>query len=117
MGLTILIVDDDPAFRSLARTLLTARGYRVIGEAEGVDDGLAVATEMRPDAVLLDVNLRDGDGLELAGRLTREGGPRVLLTSSDATAAPERLVRRSGAVGFVAKEELARSALDAYLTR
>ena len=117
MALTVLIVDDDRSFRSLARILLTARGYTVIGEAEGVDDGLAVATEIRPDAALVDVNLRDGDGLELAARLTREGGPRVLLTSSDATAAPERLVRRCGAVGFVAKEDLARSALDTYLTR
>ena len=112
----VLIVDDDPSFRSSARILLAVRGYQVVAEADRGDEGLALASATRPDAVLLDVNLPDGDGLALAARLTATGGPRVLLTSSDPTVAPPELVRTSGAVGFVAKEDLADAALDTYLT-
>jgi DNA-binding NarL/FixJ family response regulator len=115
-GAKILIVDDDPTFRSSARILLAVRGYEVVGEAGSGDEGLALASVCRPDAVLLDVNLPDGDGLAVAARLTAAGGPQVLLTSSDPTAVPAHLMRSSGAVGFVAKEDLADTALDAYLT-
>jgi two-component system nitrate/nitrite response regulator NarL len=115
-GATILIVDDDPSFRSSARILLAVRGYRVVGEAGRGDEALAIASVTCPDAVLLDVDLPDSDGLAVAARLTAAAGPRVLLTSSDPTAAPDHLLRSSGAVGFVAKEDLADAALDAYLT-
>jgi DNA-binding NarL/FixJ family response regulator len=113
---TVLIVDDDPSFRAAAVDLLAARGYQVVGEAACGAEGLALASEIRPDAVLLDVNLPDGDGLAVAARLTAAGEPRVLLTSSDSQAAPERLIRSSGAVGFITKEELADAGLDAYFT-
>jgi len=62
----ILIVDDDPSFRSSARILLAVRGYQVVGEADCGEEGLALASAIRPDAVLLDVNLPDGDGLAMA---------------------------------------------------
>jgi two-component system nitrate/nitrite response regulator NarL len=115
-GAKIIIVDDDPSFRSSARVLLARRGYEVVGEADCGDGGLALASVTRPDAVLLDVNLPDMDGLAVAARLTAAGGPRVLLTSSDPTAAPDHLTRSAGAVGFVAKEDLADAELDTYLT-
>jgi len=115
MESTVLIVDDDPQFRRVALELLSARGYRVIGEAGSAGEGLALAEALRPDAVLLDVNLPDGDGLSVAGRLSAVGGARVLLTSTDAGAATDRLVRGCGAAGFVAKADLAGSALDGYL--
>jgi DNA-binding NarL/FixJ family response regulator len=70
---------------------------------------------MRPDAVLLDVYLRDGDGVAVAARLAATGGCRVVLTSSDRHAASNRLVRSCGAAGFVSKENLAGAALKAYL--
>ena len=111
----VLIVDDDPSFRAAALGLLAARGYQVVGEAACGAEGLAIACASCPDAVLLDVNLPDGDGLAVAARLTAAGGARVLLTSSDSRAAPERLLRSSGAVGFIAKEDLADAALDTYL--
>lgn len=112
----VLIVDDDPSFRTAALGLLAARGYQVVGEAGCGAQALVLACAICPDAVLLDVNLPDGDGLAVAARLTAAGGPRVLLTSSDSRAAPERLVRSCGAVGFLAKEDLADAALDTYLT-
>jgi len=64
----------DPSFRSSARVLLAARGYQVVGEADCGTDGLALASEIRPDAVLLDVNLPDGDGPAVAARLIAAGG-------------------------------------------
>ena len=112
----VLIVDDDPSFRAAALVLLAARGYKVVGEANCAAEGLALASAVSPEAVLLDVNLPDADGLAVAARLTAARGPRVLLTSSDPTAVPTRLVRSCGAVGFIAKEDLADAALDTYLT-
>jgi len=111
----ILIVDDDPSFRSSARILLAVRGYQVVAEADCGDAALALTSVTSPDAVLLDVNLPDSDGVAVAARLTAAGGPRVLLTSSDPAAAPDHLMRSSGAVGFVAKEDLGEVALDTYL--
>ena len=113
---TVLIVNDDPSFRRSARGLLAARGYQVVGEADCGAEGLALASTICPDAVLLDVNLPDGDGLAVAARLAAAGRSHVLLTSSDRAAAPERLMRSCGAVGFVAKEDLGDAALDIYLT-
>jgi DNA-binding NarL/FixJ family response regulator len=113
---TVLIVDDDPSCREAARTILAARGFRVVAEADGAVNGLALARQLRPDAVLLDVYLADGDGVAVAEHLSATSGCRVVLTSSDRDAAPDRLLRSCGAVGFVAKENLAGPALKAYLT-
>jgi CheY-like chemotaxis protein len=115
MQFTVLIIDDDPQFRRAASELLAARGYRVVGAAGSAGEGLAFASALRPDAVLLDVNLPDGDGLSVAAHLSVDGGPRVLLTSTDSAAATARLIRGSGAVGFVAKTDLACAALDGFL--
>ena len=112
---TVLIVDDDPSCREAARIVLAARGFQVVGEAGGAIQGLALARQMRPDAVLLDINLPDGDGFEVADRLSATEQCRVLLTSSDPAAAPDGLVRSSGAAGFISKENLAGPALTAYL--
>lgn len=95
--------------------VLAARGFHVVGEADGAVLGSALARQLRPDAVLLDVCLRDGDGVAVAQRLSATGGCRVVLTSSDRRAAPDRLVRSCGAAGFVPKEDLAGPALKAYL--
>jgi CheY-like chemotaxis protein len=115
MESTVLIVDDDPEFRRIAAELLAARGYRVVGEAATAAEGLTLASALRPDAVLLDFQLPDGDGLSVAARLGGDGGSRVLLTSTDAGAATARQVRGSGAAGFVAKADLAEAPLDGYL--
>ena len=112
---TVLIVDDDARFRQVAAELLADRGYRVVGKAGGAAEGLALAEELRPDAVLVDVNLPDGDGLSVAERLSAEGASRVLLTSTDASATSDRLVWGSGAAGFVPKADLTSVALDRYL--
>ena len=116
MPARILIVDDDPDFRQSAGRLLSDRGYDVVGAAGSVEQARAAVGDARPDAVLLDVNLPDGDGIAFARELTAaDRRLRVLLTSSDGGAAPRRLVERSGAAGFLAKVDLAAVDLGPYL--
>jgi CheY-like chemotaxis protein len=118
MATTVLIVDDHPSFRATARTLLESEGYEVVGEAEDGASALAAVDELRPDVVLLDVQLPDLDGFEVAQRLlARSNGssPAVVLTSSRDGADFGGLVAESGARGFVPKAELSGAALAALL--
>jgi len=64
-----LVVDDDPQFRELAGRLLAASGLTVIGEADSVSAALEAAVQLKPSAVLVDVELPDGDGVTLAREL------------------------------------------------
>jgi DNA-binding NarL/FixJ family response regulator len=112
----VLVVDDDPRFREIARSLLAAAGCRVVGEAGDGAAALVVAGHLRPSAALIDVGLPDVDGFELARRLTSDHpGLRVLMTSSDAGPFPQRLMRAAGTAGFVPKTELGSCDLGAYL--
>ena len=114
--MSVLIVDDHPSFRGTARALLEEEGFDVVGEAENGVSALRVAGELRPDVVLLDVQLPDFDGFEVASRLTSNGsGPKVVLTSSRDFADFGQLVADSGAIGFVPKAELSGAALAALL--
>ena len=82
----VLIVDDDPRFRALARTLLQASGYAVVAEAADGTQALAAARRVCPDAALVDMQLPDTDGVVLARRLAEsDGGLRIVLTSTDPT--------------------------------
>jgi DNA-binding NarL/FixJ family response regulator len=112
MSASVLLVDDDPAFRQLARRMLTAAGLSVIGEADTVAAAMVAARELRPDSALVDVGLPDGDGITLAGELTAlPFPPRIILTSTDVDAAGPDDVLRSGAAGFVPKADLPTVAL------
>ncbi len=105
---SVLIVDDDQGFGRAAAEILADSGYRVVGHATTVAEALRQFELLAPDAVLLDVRLPDGDGVDLAGKLSaRRHPPTVLLTSTDRKAVPPEQLRRSGAYGFVAKTELA----------
>ncbi|MCW3064435.1 MAG: response regulator receiver protein [Solirubrobacterales bacterium] len=103
----VLVVDDDPVFRGLARRVLVAGGLIVVAEVATVAEAIAAAHQLRPSAALVDVGLPDGDGIELACVLVAlPWRPRVVLTSTDPDAASAEDVRRSGAGAFVPKDEL-----------
>jgi DNA-binding NarL/FixJ family response regulator len=113
---SVLIVDDDPTFRSLAHRLLAAFGLAVSGEAGTAAAAIAAAGALRPDGVLVDVGLPDRDGITLARELSAlPWRPRVVLTSSDAEAATASDVRASGAEAFVPKDQLPNAALKQLL--
>lgn len=113
---TVLIVDDHPTFRATARTLLEAEGYDVVGEAEDGMSGIEAARRLRPQVVLLDVQLPDIDGFEVALRLSKNGSaPAIVLTSSRDWTECECLIVESGARGFVPKGELSGAAIAALV--
>ena len=104
---SVLVVDDDPEFRELARRLLAASGLTVVGEADSVAAGLAAAIQLKPSAVLADVELPDGDGLTLARELAvLPWRPRVVLTSIDGDITTSGEARLVGARAFVLKADL-----------
>jgi DNA-binding NarL/FixJ family response regulator len=116
MPVRVLLVDDDDAFRRSAAEVLAERGYDVVGQAGTIAEARAAVARLHPDALLLDVNLPDGDGVALATELTADGGPlRVLLTSTDSSAVTRRLLERCGATGFVAKPDLMAFDLRSHL--
>ena len=113
---TVLIVDDHPSFRASARAILEADGFDVIGEAESGERALAVVHELAPAIVLLDVQLPDMSGFDVASALNRNGGsPAVVLVSSRDACDYGGLIAESGARGFIAKAELSGAALAALV--
>ena len=116
MAARILIVDDHPSFRASARALLEAEGYEVVGEAEDGQSAVRRARVLSPDVVLLDVQLPDIDGFDVAARITSHAGaPAVILVSSRDSSDFGPLVYRSGARGFVPKAELSGDRVQALL--
>jgi DNA-binding NarL/FixJ family response regulator len=116
MATSILIVDDHPSFRASARMLLECEGYEVIGEAEDGEGALDAVARLHPDVVLLDVQLPDIDGIEVAARLTANGSaPAIVLTSSRDLADLGPVRDRCDVRGFIPKAELSGAALEALL--
>jgi DNA-binding NarL/FixJ family response regulator len=115
MPQTVLIVDDHPTFRATAHVLLESEGFRVVGEAATGLDAVTLARELHPDLVLLDVQLPDIDGFEVATRLRGNGGPAIVLVSSRDAADYGDLIPVCGARGFVPKAELSGAAIRALL--
>lgn len=116
MSRTVLVVDDHPGFRARARQLLEAEGYEVVGEAADGQTALAEAARLHPEVVLLDVQLPDLDGFDVAAQLTANGDvPAVVLTSSRDWSDSAELILRSGARGFLPKDQLSGEAVGALL--
>ena len=116
MSRTVVIVDDHASFRAVARRLLELEGFDVLGEAADGATGVDQVLRLQPELVLLDVNLPDMDGFEVATRLTDAGsGAAIVLTSSRDRADFGPLVDGSPARGFVPKAELSGDALLALI--
>ena len=112
----VLIVDDDPAFRTVVRELLTCSGFDVVGEAGDAAEALAEFSRFRPTIVLADVQLPGPDGFEVARLLAEQDEPpKVVLTSNRDRSAYRRRLAGSPACGFIAKTDLAGPALSALI--
>ena len=114
MGKSVLIVDDHARFRRSARRLLEFEGYEVVGEAADGSGALKAAAALRPDVVLLDVNLPDTTGFVVAAELRGTGSRVVLISDRDASEiAP--FTDEVGALGFLPKNALSGAALAELL--
>ena len=113
---SVLIVDDHGGFRASARALLEAEGFEVIGEAADGAEALVAAASLRPNVVLLDIQLPGRDGFAVAEDLA--GGPEppvvVLISSRDAAVYASRLAH-STARGFLSKSRLSGATLSALV--
>ena len=112
----VLVVDDHPSFRRCAGALLRAEGFEVVGEAADGTTALALAAELAPDLVLLDVQMPDLDGFEVAAELlARDPGLRIVLVSSRDRSAYGARIEASGAMGFISKGDFSRLELERLL--
>jgi two-component system, NarL family, invasion response regulator UvrY len=104
----VLTVDDQAVFRDAARAVIDATpGFEPLAEAGSGEDALAVAARLRPDLVLLDVNLPGIDGLETSRRLAAERpAPLVVLVSAYDHPALRDSVGGCGAAAFLPKQQL-----------
>jgi DNA-binding NarL/FixJ family response regulator len=115
--LTVVIVDDHDSFRSAARAVLEAEGFDVVGEAVDGESAFATIGRLRPQIVLLDIQLPDIDGFEVAERLAeRADPPAVVLVSTRGLSTYRRRLDRSRVRGFISKSELSGDALSALVS-
>jgi DNA-binding NarL/FixJ family response regulator len=113
---SVLVVDDDARFRRLAARMLTAQDMVVVGQVATVSEAIEAVAALRPESVLVDIGLPDGDGVTLARRLADlPWRPRIVLTSSDRDATTPEKARNAGAVGFLPKEDLPDASLGRLL--
>lgn len=111
----VVIVDDQPGFRDVARRLLEARGYEVVGEAGSAAAALDAVEHHAPSALLLDVRLGDDDGFEVCETLTRDHPELAVLLASDGDYEHMHAqIAACGARGFVQKSHLARVDLHRF---
>jgi CheY-like chemotaxis protein len=114
MTLRCLIVDDSPSFLRAARGLLEREGIVVVGVASTSAEAVALAAELRPDVVLLDIDLGGESGFEVAERLRghpAEQPPPVILISTHSEQDYADLITSSSVVGFVSKVDLSATAV------
>jgi len=120
MPLRCLIVDDSPRFLDAARSLLERQGITVVGSASNSAEALQRATELRPDVILIDIDLGGESGFELARQLLREAGQSrfaVILISTHCGQDYAELIAASPALGFLPKAAVSAGAIQELLAR
>ena len=118
MPRSCLIVDDNASFLATSRGMLERQGIPVAGVASSIDDALQRAQELRPELILVDIDLGEESGFELARQLEQApdgSGAKVILISAHREDDFADLVEESPALGFLAKSELSAGAIEALL--
>jgi DNA-binding NarL/FixJ family response regulator len=113
----VLVVDDQPTFRAVARTLVgLTPGLRVAAEADSGEQAVELAGQMHPPVVLMDINLPGISGIEATRQIhLQDPTVVVILMSTYAAADLPADAMDSGAAGYVRKEDLTPAALTALL--
>jgi len=106
VAVRVLIVDDQEPFRLAARMVVEATdGFEVAGEAESGEESIELARQLRPDLVLMDVNLPGINGLEATRRILEESGQVVVVLVLSTYEADEYAPRatEAGAAAYIPK--------------
>jgi DNA-binding NarL/FixJ family response regulator len=111
VALTCLIVDDSIEFLKTARWLLEREGVAVVGVAATASEALERVVELRPQVVLVDIDLGADSGFEVAPRIAQAVPTTVILISTHAEEDFAELIAQSPAAGFIAKSELSARAI------
>jgi DNA-binding NarL/FixJ family response regulator len=114
-SLRILIVDDSRHFLNAACAALQQDGITVVGVASTSAEAIQLAGELRPDGILVDVDLGDESGLDLALELASVEYAPVVLISAYPESELADLIAASPAVGFVSKSDLSASAVSSLI--
>jgi DNA-binding NarL/FixJ family response regulator len=112
----ILVIDDNDTFRGALGRVLETDCFVVVAGATSGARGVQLAREQKPDLAIVDVQLPDTDGFEVAEQLARlDPAPAVILTSGLDGSDFGTLVTDSPARGFIPKAELSVAAIEALL--
>jgi DNA-binding NarL/FixJ family response regulator len=120
MPLRVLIVDDNVHFLSAARGLLDGDGITVVGVATTGGEGLRLAAELQPDVTLVDIDLGEESGFDVARRLKAADSTNaqlVILTSAYPEEDFDELIQASPAIGFLPKTDLSAGAIVESIDR
>jgi DNA-binding NarL/FixJ family response regulator len=115
MPVKILIADDHEVVRQGIRTILSARPeWEICGEAVNGQEAIKLATELRPDAIIMDITMPVMSGLEAARQLTknRDSAAILIFTMHESRSLADS-VKETGARGFVFKSRAARDLIHA----
>jgi two-component system nitrate/nitrite response regulator NarL len=118
MTLRSLIVDDNAHFLTAARALLEREGVAVVGVASSCAEAVQLAGKLRPDVALVDIDLGEESGFDVARRLAGAGGPElspVVLISAYPEGDFADLIAASPAVGFLSKSDVSAMNIQAVL--
>jgi DNA-binding NarL/FixJ family response regulator len=119
MPVRCVIVDDNASFLAASRAILQGAELDVVGEAMTAAEALQRCGELQPDLVLLDIDLGDDSGIEVAWQLAQDAGsptPDVIFISAHPAEDYADIVDESPALGFIAKSELSAEAITAVLS-
>ncbi len=113
----LLIVDDSQDFLAAARAVLEREGLEVVGVASTGREAIERVGALRPDVTLVDIDLGEESGFDVARRLAAGGdpAPRLIIISSHDGDDFKDLVEDSPALGFVSKASLSGDAIRAVL--
>jgi DNA-binding NarL/FixJ family response regulator len=118
MRLRCVLVDDSKDFLASAAQLLESQGVDVVGVASTTAEALRLTEKFEPEVALVDIELDQEDGIELAELLAaRTPSTRVVLISSYERDDLSDLISDSPAIGFLPKPVLSASAIDSLLRR